>query len=180
MFAPDFSHWEIADRKAFYAVRTLWPLWERENDASGSSASPGSPACSVGDLDNSPAAAWRGCRPRLPLPRGRGFSGACGTWRSGFPIQYRTFHYAIARADLLACARTTTLAVLRPDKLTCLAAYTPIIGIYLEMAGREAPGTEEDLLIFEHRQCCAKRVVNIPGHLDQAVHALLGIVQGQT
>lgn len=96
------------------------------------------------------------------------------------PIQYRTFHYATARADLLACARTTTLAVLRPDKLTCLAAYTSIIGIYLEMAGREAPGTEEDLIIFEHRQCCAKRMVNIPGHLDQAVHELLGIVQGQT
>src|SRR5207245_957650 len=80
------------------------------------------------------------------------------------PIQYRGFRYATALADLHACAQTTALAVLRPDKLACLAAYTPIIGIYLEMVGKEAPATEEDQIIFEYRQNCRYRVANIPGH----------------
>lgn len=91
-------------------------------------------------------------------------------------IQYRGFSYATAQADLNACARRATLTVLRPDKLACLAAYTPIIGIYLEMVGRETPNSEEDQIIFEHRQCCHYRVANIPGHLDWAVATLLGIL----
>jgi len=93
------------------------------------------------------------------------------------PIQYRGCSYATAQADLSACARRATLAVLRPDKLAWLAAYAPIIGIYLEMVGRETPDAEEDQIIFEHRYCCHYRVANIPGHLDWAVATLLGILR---
>jgi ribose 1,5-bisphosphokinase PhnN len=93
------------------------------------------------------------------------------------PIQYRGFSYATAQADLSACARRATLAVLLPDTLACLAVYTPILGIYLEMVGRETPTAEEDQVIFAHRHCCHYRVANIPGHLDWAVATLLGILR---
>jgi hypothetical protein len=92
------------------------------------------------------------------------------------PIQYRGEWYATAQADLRACTQRDTLAVLRPDKLACLAAYTPIIGVYLEMVGQEAPRTEDDQVIVTHQFACRTHLSNVPGHLDQVVTTLLNLL----
>ena len=96
------------------------------------------------------------------------------------PIQYRGFRYATAQANLSACTQTDTLAVLRPDKISCLALSTPIIAIYVEMVGHETPANAEEYVIFEHRQTCHHIVLNSPGHLNQAVTDLLTILMSAT
>ncbi len=95
------------------------------------------------------------------------------------PIQYRGYWYATAQADLNTCRQRNMLAVLRPDKLACLAAYTPITSVYLEMVGHEVPATEEDQIIAQHKHACRFVLANIPGHLDQAVTALITILTEQ-
>ena len=93
------------------------------------------------------------------------------------PIEYRGEWYATALADLGACIHQDTLAVLRPDKLADLAAFTPLCGIYLEMVGKAAPYADEDQIIVAHQSACCTRLSNIPGRLDQVVTTLLDLLQ---
>lgn len=92
------------------------------------------------------------------------------------PIVYRGEWYATALADLRACAHQETLAVLRPDKLAALAAYAPLVGIYLERIGQQGAYSTEDQIIVAHQAACALRLTNMPGHLDQVVTALLALL----
>ena len=94
------------------------------------------------------------------------------------PIQYRGQWYATAVADLHACVQRDTLAVLRPDKLSCLAVYTPITAVYIEMVGQEVPVIGEERLIYQHKHACHHIVLNQPGHLEQVVAAFLTLVRG--
>ncbi len=104
------------------------------------------------------------------------FHTAVATRQLVCPIQYRGFWYATAPDNLSACTQTDTLAVLRPDKISCLAFYTPITAIYVEMVGHETPANAEECLIFEQKQTCHHTVLNSPGHVDQAVTDLLSIL----
>jgi guanylate kinase len=92
------------------------------------------------------------------------------------PIEYRGEWYATALADLRACSRQETLAVLRPDKLAALEVYTPLVGIYLEMLGQQEACAPEDQIILDHQAACSLRLTNIPGHLDQVVTTLLTLL----
>lgn len=93
------------------------------------------------------------------------------------PIEYRGEWYGTHRFDLDTCRQRETLTVLRPDKIAELAVYTPIIGVYIEMFHQEYPTHMEDLVIYEHQHVCQYRILNVPGHLTQAVTQLLSLIQ---
>lgn len=107
------------------------------------------------------------------------FHAAVATEHLVCPIQYRGQWYATNVADLRACIQTDTLAVLRPDKLGCLAAYTPVTAVYVEWVGQETPTNAEERLILQHKRACHYVVLNQPGRLDQAVAAFLALVKSE-
>lgn len=92
------------------------------------------------------------------------------------PIRYRGEWYGTARDDLAACATKEVVAVLRPDKINELQAFTPLLGIYLSQPEGDQSVSPDDQIIVVHQHLCRYHVLNVPGELDQAVEQILGII----
>lgn len=92
------------------------------------------------------------------------------------PICYRGYWYGTARDDLAACTTKEVIAVLRPDKINELQAFTPLLGIYLSRPESDQSVSPDDQIIVAHQHLCQYHIVNVPGELDQAVEQILGII----
>lgn len=107
------------------------------------------------------------------------FQDAAEDGRIVCPVRHQGAWYGTALADLHACAYRDTLAVLRPDKIRALQAFTPtpLLGIYLTRPDFNQPHSEDDYIIIAHQHLCTYQITNIPGHLDQAVRQILALIQ---
>jgi hypothetical protein len=92
------------------------------------------------------------------------------------PIRYRGEWYGTVCDDLVACMTKEVIGVLRPDKISELQAFTPLLGIYLSGAESDQFITPDDQIIVAHQQLCRYHVVNVPGKLDQTVEQIRGIL----
>jgi guanylate kinase len=93
------------------------------------------------------------------------------------PIRHRGHWYATARHDLEACTAKDMVAVLRPDKITALRQFAPLVGIYVSRLAHDQLVCPDDQVIVAHQHLCRYQVINVTGDLDAAVAHILSIIQ---